>query len=132
MKSKKIDLKKVAEELQRECPFIAFAYVGGIGENEQLIPLENLDLAVFVEKNTGISSALQKILPAMTNLVPDAFCEVILLNRADPVTRFRASKNRVLFVRDGQDQARQQFNQRASLDYRILRAQNRRRGLIVD
>lgn len=130
MKQKLVDLKRVADSLQEQCPFITFAIISGIDEEGRFNSLENVELSVLLDANTGFFYALEKILPVMTVLVPEAFCEVTLLNRVDIKTRFQASNSRCLFIRNGKEHTYRKFVQRACLDYRILRAQYRLNGTI--
>lgn len=130
MTSKKVDLKKIADTLQERCPFIIFAMLTGLDEEGRLKWLENPELSVFIGSDTGNWYALEQILPVVSETVPEAFCDVTLLNRVDAVTRFRATNGLCLFVQKGKEQQYYQFVQHASLDYRIMRAQQRRSGII--
>ncbi len=129
MKPKLVDLKKVALLLQAQCPFITFAVISGIDEEGRVTLLENVELSVLIETNTGFFYALEKILPVMSELIPEAFCEVTLLNRADVITRYNASNSRCLFIRNGNEQTYRKFVQQTRLDYRILKAHCRRKGI---
>ena len=129
MKPKKVDLQRIAESLQMHCPFITFAMISGLDDEGWLKPLENVELSVLIDTDTGFFYALEKILPVMTCLVPDAFCEVTLLNRVDVKTRFMASNSRCLFIRTGQEISYENFVQKACLDYRIMSAQCRIKGI---
>jgi hypothetical protein len=129
MKPKLVDVKKVAQLLQAQCPFIAFAVINGIDAEGHVSLLENVELSVLLEKNTGFFYALEKILPAMTVFIPEAFCEVTLLNRVDVITRYKASNSQCLFIRNGNEQTYRKFIQQSRLDYRILKAQCRRKGI---
>ena len=129
MKSKRIDLKIMSDILQEKCPFISFALLGGPDKNGCLCAGEKLGLSVFVEPGTGTWTAIERILPVMTLAAPGVFCEVTLLNNVDPLTRYRAMQDICLFVQEGQEQAFGEFGQRSSLDYRIMRAQQRRNGV---
>ena len=130
MKSTWIELKKVAEILQEKCPFIKFALLSGLDKYGGLDAHEKLELSVFVDSDIGTWAAIEKILPVLTIAIPDVICEVTLLNHVDPGTRNRAMQDICLFIRNGQEQVFRDFGQRSSLDYRILCAQNRRKGLI--
>ncbi len=125
MKVRLVDLKRVADSLQVQCPFITFAMIEGIDEKGQHISPGNLELFVMLENNTGFFLALEKILQAMAIMVPGELCEVTILNRVDVTTCFKASNARCLFVRCEKEQIFRQFLQRACLDYRILKAQHR-------
>jgi hypothetical protein len=130
MKPKLVDLKGVADSLREQCPFIMFATINGIDEEGRLSLLANVELSVLLDRSTGFFYALEKILPVMTVLVPEAFCEVTLLNRVDVKTRFEASNSRCLFIRNGKEQTYREFVQQARLDYRILRARYRLNGIL--
>jgi hypothetical protein len=130
MKSKKVDLKKIADALRAQCPFIMFAMLTGLDDKGRLKWLENLELSVFIGTDTGTWYALERILPVITAAVPEAFCEVTLLNRVDAATRFRVIHSVCLYIQEGKEQQYNQFVRHATLDYRILRAQQRRRGII--
>ena len=130
MKSKKVDLMKIADTLRERCPFIMFAMLSGLDEEGRLRWLQNLELAVFIGAETGTWYALEQILPIISMSVPEAFCEVTLLNRVDAATRYRAIHGLCIFIRDGKEQEYHRFAQNAHLDYRIMRAHQRRRGII--
>ena len=130
MKSKKVDVRKIAETLQERCPFIVFAMFTGLDDEGRLKWLENLELSVFLDSGIGNWCSLEKILPVMAAVTPGTFCDVTLLNRVDAVTRFRAAHGLCLFIRHGYEQQYRQFVQHASLDFRVMRAQQRRRGII--
>ena len=104
--------------------------VPGLDDEGRLKWLENLELSVFIDADAGTWHSLEKILPVMAITAPGTFCDVTLLNRVDAVTRFRAAHGLCLFIRQGQEQQYRLFVQHASLDYRIMRAQQRRRGII--
>jgi hypothetical protein len=130
MKSKKVDLKSIADTLRERCPFIQFATLTGLDAEGRLKWLENLELSVFIGAEAGNWSALEQILPVISDAVPGAFCEVTLLNHVDAATRFRAVQGLCLFIREGGEQCYQQFARHASLDYRIMRAHQRRMGIM--
>jgi hypothetical protein len=130
MKSKKVDLKKISDTLQEKCPFIVFAMLTGLDEEGRLKWLENLELSVYLGSDIGNWYALEQILPVITETLPQAFCDVTLLNRVDAATRFRAAHGLCLFIRKGQEQQFYKFRHHASLDYRVMRAQQRRCGTI--
>ncbi|MEI7898180.1 MAG: hypothetical protein WCJ26_14160 [bacterium] len=130
MKSKNVDLKKIADSLRERCPFILFAMFTGLDENGELNRKENPELSVFIGPDTGNWHALEQILPVMSKMIPGEMCDVTLLNRVDAVTRFRAANGQCLFVQEGKEQQYTKFVKHASLDYRIMRAQYRRRGII--
>ncbi len=130
MKPKLVDLKRVAHLLQEQCPFIIFAIISGIDEEGRLNLIDNVELFVLLETSIGIFFALEKILPVMTVLVPEALCDVTLLNKVDVITRFHASNSRCLFIGNGKEQSYRQFVQRARLDYRIFKAQYRLNGSV--
>ena len=130
MKSQKIDLRKIAETLREQCPFILFAMLNGLDEEGRLKWLGNLELSVLVGSDTGTWSALEQIIPAISAAVPDVFCDVTLLNRVDAITRFRAVHGLCLFIREGGEQHYHKFVLHANLDYRIMRAHQRRNGII--
>ena len=132
MKSIWIDLKNVAKILQEKCPFIKFALISGPDENGCLNVSAKLDLSVFVGSGIGTWVAIEKILPVITVAVPEVCCEVTLLNLADPATRYRAMQDICLFIQTGQEHVFHEFDLRSKLDYRIMRAQKRRRGLVED
>jgi len=125
MKVSLVDVKRVADSLQAQCPFITFAMIDGIDEQGQHILPGNLELFVMLENNTGLFLALEKILQAMAMMVPGVLCDVTILNRVDVTTCFKASNARCLFVRYEKEQMFRQFVQRACLDYRILNARRR-------
>jgi len=130
MKSIKIDVRMIAEQLRRRCPFIAFAMLAGPDEDGLWHNRGNLELSVFLRPGTGNWSALEQILPVMSEIVPASACDVTLLNRVDAATRLRAARGTCLFVREGKEQEYLRFVRNAELDYRIMRARGRRRGLI--
>ena len=130
MQSKKVDLKKIADTLREQCPFIMFAMLTGLDEDGRLKWMQNPELSVFIGSDTGTWYALEQILPVVSATVPEAFCDVTLLNRVDATTRFRAIQGLCLFVQNGKEQNYRRFVEHASLDYRIMRAQQRRRGII--
>jgi hypothetical protein len=130
MKTKRVDLKKIADTLQERCPFIVFAMLTGLDDEGRLKWLEHPELSVYIGSDTGNWYALEQILPVITETVPQAFCDVTLLNRVDVATRYRAAHGLCLFIRKGQEQKFYQFKHHASLDYRILRAQQRRSGTL--
>ncbi|MCX6306272.1 MAG: hypothetical protein NT040_15010 [Bacteroidetes bacterium] len=130
MKSKKIDLRKVADALTEQCPFIMFAMISGLEKEGRVKWLGNLELSVFICSDTGTWHALEQVLPVITAVAPEAFWQVILLNRVDPLTRLRALQGLPLFIREGNEQHYQQFVHHTHLDYRILRAHQRKTGII--
>jgi hypothetical protein len=130
MKSQKIDLQKIADALRERCPFVVFAMVTGLDEDGRTILREDPGLSVFIEDGTGTWDALKVILPVISAAVPVAHCDVTLLNRADAKTRFRAIHGLCLFVQEDYKEHYLHFVRHASLDYRIMRAQGRRMGII--
>ena len=130
MKSKKVDVRKIADTLRERCPFIMFAMLTGLDDDGHVKWLTNIELSVFIGSDTGNWYALEQILPVMEASIPEAFCDVTLLNRVDPVTRYRAMQGCCLFVQEGREHHYRQFRQHASLDYRVMRAQQRRLGHI--
>ena len=130
MKTTWIDVGTIAEKLQESCPFITFALIRGLDPNGFLILPEKIELSVFVNAGIGTWPAIEKILPVISVVAPDIYCEVVLLNRADPATRTSAIHDQCLFIQKGQEHVFHEFGQRSSLDYRILRAHQRRRGLV--
>ena len=129
MRSKRIDLQVVSETLQEKCPFITFALLGGTDKHGFLCDGEKIELSVFVIPGTVTWDAIENILRAMTPAVPGIFCEVTLLNHVDPGTRHHAMQDTCLFIQKGMEKVFYDFSQRSSLDYRIMRAQQRRNGL---
>jgi hypothetical protein len=129
MKSKIIDQRTIAESLQQRCPFITFAFIRGLDPEGRRNSMENLELSVHLEGQTGFFYALEKIIPVMEELVPKTCCEITLLNNVDAQTRYKASNAPCLFIRKGNEEIYHKFVDRASLDYRILRAQFRRKGI---
>jgi hypothetical protein len=127
---KLVDLKRVADALREECPFIQFAIVSGIDEEGRPDLLNNVELSVLLDQNTGFCYALEKILPVITDLIPTNLCEVVLLNRVDLKTRFKASNSRCLFIQQGMEQTYRAFIQQARLDFRIMKAKGRLNGVI--
>ena len=129
MRLKILDLKRIAEILKEQCPFIIFAFLKGMDKERMLQSTENLELCVYVDTDTGTCYALEKILAVMTMAAPEVFCEVILLNFADRYTRFQALQDHCLFVRVEHENHYLKFLYHTTLDYRIMRAQERRRGI---
>jgi hypothetical protein len=132
MNSKLVDLKRVADSLREECPFIQFAIVSGIDEEGRPDLLNNVELSVLLDNNTGFCYALEKILPVITDVVPTNLCEVVLLNKVDLKTRFKASNARCLFIQKGMEQTYRAFVQQARLDFRIMKAKCLLNGAIYD
>ncbi|MCX6267590.1 MAG: hypothetical protein NTW16_09570, partial [Bacteroidetes bacterium] len=130
MKSQKFELTKIADALREHCPFIVFATLPGIDEDGQVTCLEIMEVCVFIGSDTGIWDALEQILPAIAKVVKTDLCHVTFLNRVDVETRYRAVNGVCLFIREGKEHNYRQFARHAILDYRIMRAQQRRRGLI--
>jgi hypothetical protein len=130
MKSQKIDLQKIADALRERCPFVVFAIVNGLDEHGRTSLCEDPELSVFIQAGTGTWRALERILPVIAATVPVAHCDVTLLNRADAKTRFRALHGLCLFVQEDYKEHYRHFVRHASLDYRIMRAQGRRIGII--
>jgi hypothetical protein len=123
MKSKKVDLNKLTMALQADCHFVLFAIITGFDQEKQ-VPLEkNLELSVYVESGTGSIMALEKLLFVVNKVVPDFFCEIILLNKTDADSRFKAAGGTCLFIRPGNEIIYELFVSRASFDYRVKRAQ---------
>jgi hypothetical protein len=129
MKSTRIDLDAVSVLLQERCPFITFALLGGPDKDGCMAAGEKLELSVFLDGGIGTWTAIEKILPVMTVIVPGVFCEVTLLNNVDPATRYRAMQEICLFIQKGQEPVFNEFGKRSSLDYRIMRAHQRRTGM---
>lgn len=132
MKRKKIDLQKIQNTLLSSCPFISFAFIDGPDCSGFIMPPGNIDLAVYLDGTIGTYLALERILPVMTHSVPEVFCEVTILNRVDPITRYNVIQKSPLFIRETRENQFTQFVRKANLDYRVLRAQYRRRGLLTD
>lgn len=129
MKRIVIDPEKFGETLHNSCPFIRFAFICGIipGNNSDLP--KTIDLAVYLDGSTDEYLAIEVILPLLIQCFPGSHCELTLLNYSDPVTRQRTIKTNPLFVRKGSESFFSQFVRQTSLDYRIMMAQYRRRGL---
>ncbi len=132
MKRKKVDIQKIQSALLTSCPFISFAFISGPDESGFIMPPGNLDLAVYLDGSIGMCLALENILPVMNRIVPQVFCELTILNRVDPITRHEVLQKSPLFVRETGEHQYSQFVKNAELDYRILRAQYRRRGVLME
>ena len=132
MQPKRIDMKRVSELLQQRCPFILFAFFAGMDEDGKMKYPENLDLSVYTGSDTQSWSAIEKILPVMTLVSPEVFCEVTILNLAGTGTRFYALTGHCLFIKKGQEYFYREFDRKTNLDYRILRAHERRRGIVCN
>ncbi|NCA76709.1 MAG: hypothetical protein EOM90_10260 [Alphaproteobacteria bacterium] len=132
MKRKKVDLLKIQNVLLSSCPFISFAFIQGPDSSGFIMPPGNIDLAVYLDGTIGTYQALERILPVMTHSVPQVFCELTILNRVDPITRYNVLQKSPLFIREKMENQFSQFVRKTNLDYRILRAQYRRRGLLSD
>ncbi len=130
MTSKNIDLKKIAEVLREQCPFIVFATISGMDETWRPGQGEKPELNVFILEDKGTWSALEQILHSIAPIIPDSSFDLTLLNRVDPATRLRAANGFCLFVLDGKEQYYRQFVRQASLDYRIMCARQRVRGFV--
>ncbi len=130
MQSTNIDLNKISEVLRDQCPFIVFATICGLDETGRQNWHEKPELSVFIREDKGTWSALEQILRSLTGIIPDSSCDLTLLNKVDPATRFRAANGFCLFVQDGKYQHYRQFVQHASLDYRIMRARQRVMGIV--
>ena len=130
MKSLKFNLTTITERLRDRCPFILFALITGLDEEGWLHPAENLELSVYIGSGTGTWHALEKILPVVSAMIPETFCDVTLLNHVDATTRFRAIHGVCLFIREDKEQNYSHFVQHATLDYQIMRARGRRLGII--
>jgi hypothetical protein len=74
--------------------------------------------------------ALKQILTAISKVNPALLYDVTLLNRVDNETRIRAVNGRCLFIREGHENHFHQFVRYARLDYRIMKALQRKEGLI--
>ncbi|MCK9220073.1 MAG: hypothetical protein PHF97_11430 [Bacteroidales bacterium] len=131
MKSKTIDFKKLASDLEDLCPFIYFAVLTGMEPEDQIGGMIFPELMVFVEPEMGSCDALEHIFPVLVEIVSDVFCDVTLLNRVDPVSRFKATNGNLLFIREGREATYRRFVERAKLDYKIYRALLRKQGLIM-
>jgi len=130
MKTCEFNLKKIADTLHEQCPFILFATMNGLDEAGRPGWLKNPEVSVFVTPGTGLWLALEKILPLLAGAAPGVFIDVTLLNRVDAVTRYRATQGVALFIREGSQETYANFVRQAGLDHRILRARGRRLGLI--
>ncbi|MDP1623908.1 MAG: hypothetical protein Q8M08_16410 [Bacteroidales bacterium] len=130
MKSKKVDVKLISDNLRERCPFILFALLTGLGDDGQAKLNEHLELSVFIGSGTATWHALEQILPVISTVVPEPCCDVTMLNRVDVLTRFRAVNGVCLFIREGREQYYRRFVQHVTLDYRVIRAQNRKLGII--
>ena len=122
-------MKRVADMLQAKCPFICFAFLTGPDEAGCLTTPETLELSVFVGIGTGTWTAIEKILAVTNSAVPEVYCEVTLLNHVGPATRYKAMHGKCLFIKQGEEHFFNEFGMSSNLEYRILRAQKRRRGL---
>jgi hypothetical protein len=130
MTRNKVDLKMLSETLGKRCPFIIFALLSGLDENFQIKKRENPELCVFIDSKTGSWQALEQIFTVMASMAPEPICDVIVLNRVDGLTRHRAIQGLCLFIQEGQEQNYRLFVQRTNLDYKVMRAQWRRKGII--
>lgn len=130
MKSRKINLPVIAELLRDRCPFIIFALLTGHGEDGLPGKPAHFELSVYIDPGTGALQALEQILPVMEAALPGLSYDMILLNRVDATTRFRAARGECLFIRENDEQSYRQFVKHAILEYRIMRARGRRLGII--
>ena len=121
---------KLTEALTARCPFIDFATILVPEKANDLCCLKPCELFVYTADGTSRWDALEKILAAIALSDPGYACDVILLNRADVFTRYRASQSQCLWVRQGKEDDYYRFCQKAGLDHRIIRARGRRLGII--
>lgn len=130
MKSAGIELKKFADTVREQCPFVAFAIISELNEEGQVHSIENPELSVFICSGYPPWLALRQILTVLSTFNPELLCDITLLNRVDSESRIRAVNGKCLFIRKGCENHYHQFARNARLDYRIMKALQRRMGLI--
>ncbi len=121
---------KLTEAFTALCPFIDFATILVPEKDNELCCLKPCELFVYTADSTSRWAALEKILAAIALSDSAYACDVILLNRADVFTRYRASQSDCLLIRQGKEEDFKRFRKQASLDHRIIRARGRQLGII--
>jgi hypothetical protein len=118
----------LAGGLAEKCPFIDFAFIGGMDSDGSPVPGGAVEIFVFTAPETRTLDALELTLPLLDHLLPGIPVDLIVMNNVDPGTRHRAMQETCLFVRPGRETIFDEFRNRSDLDYRLLRAQMRRKG----
>ncbi|MFZ4521229.1 MAG: hypothetical protein ACOYNC_05960 [Bacteroidales bacterium] len=130
MNAKMVKLAHVANLLCKDCPFVLFAWFSILENNDRKNGQSNLNLSVYISADAGFLVSIERIFRVFKASFPDSACDVTLLNHADAATRYKAVHGACMFSRAGCASEYRQFVRQAHLDYRILRAHQRRRGLI--
>lgn len=93
------DKRALAEELKNMCPEIVFALLMGSAVAGVAREGSDVDLALFVDGRIDLDFHA-RVHDVVAIHVPGAFCDVGLLNHAEPVYKFEASKGELLFCKE--------------------------------
>jgi predicted nucleotidyltransferase len=93
------DAKRLGETLRERCPTVAFALLHGSASSGVVRAGSDVDVAVYLSRPVSVQLLLE-VMAAVAQVVPEAECDVGVLNDADPVFRFEALRGQLLFSRD--------------------------------
>ena len=97
----KIDIHRLSELLESQCPQIVFALLHGSAKEGIVKAGGDIDIALYIDGKATLE-LYQKAYDAVASVVPGAEPDVGILNNAEPVYRFEALKGKLLFCTDQQ------------------------------
>lgn len=92
------DVEALGRALESECPYVVFVLLMGSSREGTVRVGGDLDLALYVQSQLDLKQ-YSRIADIADWSAPEAFCDIGILNWADPVFRFEALKGRLLFTR---------------------------------
>ena len=94
-----LDIDKLANLLESQCPEVTFAFLHGSAKSGEVKTGSDIDLALFVKDKPNWKT-LTRVSELVHSVTPEAEPDVGFLNANEPIYRFEALNGRLLFCRD--------------------------------
>ena len=93
------DPEQLGSVLEERLPEVEFCFLMGSAVSGTVKAYSDLDLAFYLDEKQSYGF-YRKAMDVVRSVVPDVRCDVGILNAAEPVYRFEALKEMLLFARD--------------------------------
>jgi predicted nucleotidyltransferase len=97
---KKIDIQKLAQSIQKNCPSVLFAYIFGSAQNGIIQDNADIDIAVYLSDKNTKETVLLKVTEIVDQMTGGISADIVFLNDTGPVLSFEVLRSRQLFVRE--------------------------------
>ena len=100
MKIKAGQIRHMADQMQQKFPEICFAYLFGSAVSGKMTGRSDIDVAVYLDKNTDELELLPSLSGFIEGYFPGRRADLVILNESGELIALEALKGTILFIRE--------------------------------